>query len=120
MAKLDTGMNLYDFNKQAMNQLTPMDPIAFNLATQHMVADISERSKYWMLLNNERKDYTVFIIITEEGTLNELKPTLNNRGQVLSIDKQSDNNYEIWIRDPETEENFVYYLFDYSFGIVEA
>ena len=47
-------------------------------------------------------------------------PTLVNRGQVLSIDKQEDGNYEIWIRDPKTKENFVYYLFDYSYGIIKA
>lgn len=120
MANVDLGMNLYDFNKQGMSQIDPLDPIAFNLATGHMVEDIVERSHYWMLLNNERKDYTVFIVLTKEGILNEIRPTLQNRGDVLSIDKQSDNNYEIWIRDPETKENFVYYLFDYAFGIVEA
>ena len=70
--------------------------------------------KYWHLY------YTVFIIETFEGSLDEFRPTLLNRGQVLSIDKQEDENYEIWIRDPETKENFVYYLFDYSFGIIKA
>lgn len=117
---INLGMNLYDFNKQGMAQLDPLDPIAFNLATGHMVEDIASRSKYWMLLSNERKDYTVFIILTKEGILNEIRPTLLNRGQVISIDKQSDENYEIWIRDPDTKENFVYYLFNYEFGIIEA
>lgn len=111
---------LYDFNKQGMAQLNPLDPIDFNRRTSDMVKDIFERSKYWMLLSNERKDYTVFILLTEEGTLKELRPTLQNRGKVIDITKQPDNNYEIWIRDPATDENFVYYLFDYSFGIIQA
>ena len=124
MAKLDLGMNLYDFNKQAMGQLPPLDPVEFNLITQRMVNDIYARAKqdkpYWMLLNNERKDYTVFIPLTEEGTLKELRPTLQNRGEVIDITKQEDGNYEIWIRDPASSENFAYYLFDYSFGVIKA
>ena len=123
MAEITLG-NLYDFNKQAMKQEKPLDIIALNIALEKLSKDLYERSVqgkvYWMLLSNERKDYTVFIILTEKGFLNELLPTLQNRGQVLSIDKQDDGNYEIWIRDPETEENFVYYLFDYSFGIIKA
>ena len=58
--------------------------------------------------------------LTKEGTIKELIPTLTNRGQVLSIDKQNDGNYEIWIKDFNTKENFVYYLFDYTFGIIKA
>ena len=50
----------------------------------------------------------------------ELSETLMNRGKIIFIDKQPDDNYEIWIRDPETNENFAYYLFDYSFGIVDC
>lgn len=119
MAEITLG-NLYDFNKQAMSNEKPLDIIAFNRKTSDLINDIINKSKYWMLLNNERKDYTVFILLTKEGSLQELRPTLLNRGEILSIDKQEDGNYEIWIRDKETKENFVYYLFDYSFGIIEA
>lgn len=120
MAEITLG-NLYDFNKQAMNNEHPLDPIEFNIKTNNLISDIYNRkSKFWMLLNNERKDYTVFIVLTEAGTLDEFRETLQNRGEILSIDKQEDNNYEIWIRDIITKENFVYYFFDYSFGIIKA
>ena len=119
--EIDSGMNLYDVNKQLMNNLEPLDPISFNKKTEEIINTIWETNKkYWMLLCNERKDYTVFILLTKDGTLKELRPTLQNRGDILSIDKQEDGNYEIWIRDKETKENFVYYLFDYCFGIIEA
>ena len=120
MPDIDLGLNLYDFNKQAMSQLSPMDPIEFNNKTKEIVNEMFDKSKVWMLLSNERKDYTVFVLLTKEGTVNELRPTLTNRGQVISIDKMEDDNYEIWIRDTATKENFVYYLFDYSFGIIQA
>lgn len=119
MAEITLG-DLYSFNKNAMSQINPLDPIAFNMATKAMVDDMADRAVYWMLLNNERKDYTVFKVNSAEGILNEIRPTLQNRGFVLSIDKQEDGNYEIWIRDIDTKENFVYYLFDYTFGIIEA
>ena len=123
MSEITLG-NLYDFNKQAIANEPPLDMIEFNIDTDNLISDIMAQAvkghKYWMLLNNERKDYTVFILLTKEGTLKEFRETLQNRGQVISIDKQEDNNYEIWIREPETQENFVYYLFDYTFGIVKA
>ena len=123
MAEITLG-TLYDFNKQAMKNEKPLDPIALNIKVKEVAKDLYEQAtkgnSYWMLLSNERRDYTLFIVLTENGTAVEMLPTLTNRGQVLSIDKQEDNSYEIWIRDPETEENFVYYLFDYGFGVISA
>lgn len=121
MAEITMG-NLYDFNKNAMGQLKPLDPIEFNLKAKEVGNDIiSANSKYWMLLCHERRDYTVFHITGGiDSFVKEFCPTLLNRGKVVSIDKQEDGNYEIWIRDSLTSENFAYYLFDYSFGIVEV
>ena len=118
---INTGMTLYDMNKQLIAKEPPFDSILLNKKVKNMVTDIIERKKqYWMLLCNERKDYTVFIPLTLEGTVKELIETLLNRGEIISIEKQEDNNYEIWIRDPDTQENFVYYFFDYTFGIIKA
>ena len=123
MAEISLG-SLYEFNKAAMTQVKPLDPIEFNIKTKEVIEEVAEEAsegkRYWMLLSNERKDYTVFKVMSAEGTLNEFRPTLKNRGLILSIDKQPDGNYEIWIRDPDTQENFIYYLFDYSFGVIEA
>ena len=121
MADLDLGMDLYDFNKQAMNQEKPLDIIALHIIVKDMITDIYGTKKpYWMLLCRERNDYTVFIPLTIDGTYNDMLESLQNRGEVLSIDKQEDRNYEIWIRDIQTKENFVYYLFDYSFGVIKS
>lgn len=120
MAEFDLGMNLYDFNKQAYAQEKPLDSIILNNKVEEMVNDIFDKSKYWMLLCSERKDYTIFILLTKAGTVREMIPTLLNRGEVLDIEKQKDGNYEIWIRDTNTKENFAYYLFDYEYGIIRA
>ena len=119
--EIDSGLTLYDMNKQAYQQEKPLDIIALHVKVKDMIKDIYNRKiPYWMLLCKERGDYTVFIPLTEDGTYNDMLETLSNRGQVLDISKQEDGNYEIWIRDKQTEENFVYYFFDYQFGIVKS
>lgn len=121
MAELDLG-TLYDFNKEAMKNEKPLDPIQFNLKVNEVAVELQEReTQYWMLLCHERRDYTIFNIIACQNHKDiefELKPTLLNRGNIISIDKQPDENWEIWIRD-DSNENFVYYLFPYDNGIIE-
>lgn len=128
MAELNLG-TLYDFNKEAMKNEKPLDPIQFNALTKDVSLDMLSKciindQHYWMLLCHERRDYTVFNIIACEEDVKdievELRPTLSNRGTIISIGKQPDEVWEIWIRDIETEENFVYYLFPYDNGVIEV
>ena len=82
-----------------------------------------EEKDYCMLLCNERKDFTIFKNETsnhKDFTKTALSETISNRGLLLLADKQPDGAYELWIRDPATNENFAYYLFDYTNGIVEV
>lgn len=127
MAEIELG-NLYEFNKNAMSQFEPMDIINFNRMVNsiaNMMLDAVGRDQhYWMLLCHDRRDFTLFNIIAceEFSTLvNEIKPTLLNRGAVLDIGWQTIMSaYEIWIREPETNENFAYYLFPYDEGVIEV
>lgn len=124
MAELDLGMNLYEFNKQGMNQFDPIDPILLYTEIEDMAKEMlfaTLKAKYWMLLCHERRDYTIINLIKPrlDTLTNDIKETLTNRGQVLSIDKLDDDSFEIWIRDFDTKENFVYYLFDYTYGVIE-
>lgn len=125
MAEVNLG-TLYDFNKEAMKNEKPLDIIQFNFLTKEIVEDMIDKlecgGQYWMLLCHDRRDYTIFnvIAVSDNTTIEaELRPTLNNRGSVLSIEKQADGAWEIWIRDFETEENFAYYLFQYDRGVIE-
>ena len=126
MAEIELG-NLYDINKELMKKEKSLDLIAFNtkinkIAREMFIACENNDKHYWMLLCNERRDFTLFNIIASEEIAyitNELRPTLLNRGSILSIDKQENNAWEIWIRDNETEENFVYYLFPYDNAVIE-
>lgn len=126
MAEINLG-TLYDFNKEAMKNEKPLDPIQFNVKTKEVAQDMWEfiedcGIQYWMLLCHERRDYTLFNILSAidaDSIIKELRPTLTNRGQILSIDKESETTWEIWIRDNETNENFAYYLFQYDTGVIE-
>lgn len=120
------NLNLYDFNKINMQNIKPYDPITLNRMCRKTIEDIWSRFNqgtysYWMLLCRERNDYTIFRLEdSQEEFYSALLECLNNRGKVLDITKQPDDNYEIWIRDFDTNENVVYYLFDYNNAIIEV
>ena len=126
MAEVNLG-NLYDFNKELMKQEKIIDPIIFNKQVKKIAEDMfieaSNDEHYWMLLCHDRRDFTLFNIIaasTVDSIITEIAPTLTNRGQVVTIDKQPNGAWEIWIRDIETAENFAYYLFKYDNGVIEV
>ena len=117
-------MTLYEMSKQAIAAEPLMDGILFNQKIA-MLADEMVKKEYWMLLCRERYDFTIFDIAEnakEKNIRKELMITLKNRGGVIFIDKaeDADNVWEIWVRDPETNENFAYYLFDYTNGVIRC
>lgn len=116
MSEISLG-TLYEFNKQAMANEKILTEYELDNKLREASKTIAEK-EYWMLLNNERKDYSVFKIKNPNNIVSELYETLTNRGNVISVDKLEDGNFEIWIRDFNTSECFVYYLFDYTFGII--
>ena len=120
---------LYDFNKSAMKNEKPLDPIVLN----RKISEIAQWAfndndfKYIMLLCNDNKDYTVFNLKVKEiekeekikSFSNDLKCCFKNRGIIKAIDLQPDGAYEIWIEDFHSGENFAYYLFNYNYGVLE-
>ena len=58
----------------------------------------SSGSKYFMLLNKERSDYTVFIYEEKAKELaEEMIGCLTDRGGLLAIEKQDNGAFECWI-----------------------
>ena len=127
MAEVNLG-TLYDFNKELMKKERVIDPILFNtqinkIAREMFVDAETKDEHYWMLLCHDRRDFTLFNIIASkeiDTIVEELKPTLVNRGEIIAIDKQPNGAWEIWIRDAVSAENFVYYLFKYDNGVIEV
>lgn len=118
MSEVSLG-TVYDINKNLMSK----EKCLSNSALRKKIQEIDRNfflKGYYMLLCHEERDYTVFDIITDANAgyaARELKACLENRGEILSIDKTKDNvAYEIWIR--KSKGNFVYYLFPYNEGVI--
>ena len=69
---------------------------------------------YFMFLNNEERDYTIFNFIEpdyHEG-FEELKKLILSRGKPLAIEYNHDKDYyEVWLKDLHTGEAHMYILF---------
>ena len=76
-----------------------------------------------MLLCHDNRDYTIFHFHHKSREAiknfeNDLKICLNNRGITLTIEQADPVSWEIWLRDPLTEKNYCYYLFNYSDAVL--
>lgn len=111
---------LYDMNKSILQNEKKMSINALNKKIKEMVNFFSN-GEYFMLLCHERRDYTIFQLTTLnkiKTVSEELKICLNNRGEILSIDKVPGDAYEIWIRNEEGV--FAYYLFHYDEAVIKC
>jgi len=121
------GNSLYEVNKQLSSQE--------KILSQNQIKKRIDEIRLWfrdsidtyaMLLCHERRDYTIFRVIESPAeAANILLECLENRGQVVSIDKDKANTaWEIWLRcgDPtsESQEDYCYYLFCYDAAVIEV
>lgn len=119
--------NLYELNKQA---LTKTEAI-----TEDQLNEIKPQIEEWfnwqidgyaILLCRERYDFTIFHLYEKANpnppaiAVSELIETLNNRGQILSIEKDTTNDkaWEIWVKIED--EIFAYYLFNCDDWVIEC
>lgn len=129
MAKFVTN-NLYDMNKQLVEKYEkslkgkPLLNRINNVVIPYLKSKNTET--YFMLLCNERKDYTVFRIsdINNESNADkiaeQIKICLLNRGAIYGMDITSDKvALEIWIKSDEDGEMSCYYFFPYSQAVIE-
>ena len=120
---------LYDMNKQLMARMPSLDREAVLTAYDGLKAWFQNHTgRYYMLLCNERHDYTLFnldksatwaVIPIEhtESAATDVMECLTNRGALLAADLQNDDAWEFWIRD--YEECYAYYLFPYDQAVIE-
>lgn len=119
------NMNLYELNQQMVAQLEPLDDFQLSAADQLINKFVKDtKNKYYMVLCNELKYYTVFVIDNsdeaEAKVYQELYECLSHLGDVKSVEATKDNKaIEIWVHI--TDENpHVFYLFGYDMGIVHC
>lgn len=131
MGKKDNEMTmeagtLYDMNKQIMQQIgEPLKDL--QLASIQMKLEDWfnwQIDGYAMLLCHERRDYTLFHLYQKANknppavAARELMLCLKNRGEILSIEEDSNQAWEIWLRI--NNESYCYYLFNYDEGVIEV
>ena len=129
--KPEGGINvsLYELNQSAMTAMPPMsdEHIKLNkeLIREHMFLQLApeDNTKYFMLLNNEQKYYTTFIVKPNITTISipsvedEVIECLQSRGKIKDISFLEDG-IEFWVT--EGDNSYVYYLFNYRGGVIEC
>ena len=121
-ATLETGMTLYDLNKQLVNQLPTLTKE--QLQEKYFLIDEFGKGKTWcMLLAKYIGYYTIFHHIPkddEESFASAVIDCCLYQGNIKSIDWANDSQsmIEIWITIDE--ESYVFYLFDYEMGVIEC
>lgn len=117
-------MTLYDVNKQAYGQLPDMSQQDYIKAAEDVWTALDKTAQYFMLLNREKSDYTVFSISDLEENYtdmwNEILDIMENRGYAMKdIAPNDQGNIEYWVQDKQTKECFMYLLFSYDWGVIE-
>ena len=110
-------MNMYDMNKNLIVQLPDISKKDLE-AGKKKINQVASNGKYFMLLCNELKYYTVFNIIPEgeEKIEDVVLDCINCFGATIkSIDNTPDGVLEIWIK--KHEEAYVMYFFNYDSGV---
>ncbi len=119
---------LYDLNKQVMLKEKKLSISKIEKAKRDLEEWFNWRiDGYAMLLCRERYDFTVFHLYEKQNinppkvAAEELIDILQNRGNILSIEKDpniANNAWEIWLRiDGEV---FAYYLFGCDDWVIEC
>lgn len=117
---------LYDFNKMIMATQSPLTKNEINEKLQNLEDWFNLRiDGYAMLLCRERYDFTVFHLYELQNenppsiAAKELIEILQNRGDILSIEKENNTStFEIWLKIDE--EAFAYYLFACDDWVIEC
>ena len=109
---------LYELNQQALKNVPTINTQEITKAITEL-ADYIKNSgnKYFMLLNKERSDYTIFIYEEKAKELaEEMIGCLTDRGELLAVEKQDNSAYECWIR--RSGLVYMYYLFPYDNAVI--
>lgn len=115
--------NLYDINKNLVSQTEIKLSEGVLNSKKEIIKNFINKTNnnYYMLLCNERKDYTVFHNnnLSMETAKILVDECLINRGEIRGIDLTKDKDaIEIWLIIED--EAFVYYFFPYDMGIIEV
>ena len=117
LPKGELNTNLYTMNKGLMAQLPDIKKKDLE-AGKKKINQVASNGKYFMLLCNELKYYTVFNIVPEgeEKVEDVVLECIDCFGATIkSIDNTPEGALEIWI--VKDEEAYAMYFFNYDGGV---
>ena len=123
---MDSGISVYDFNKQIYGQMTPITGQKLDSELSDVCAWMGsqEQFKYFMLNNYELKWFTIFNLLEPHNyrdAFEELRSVLSNIGTVLAIEyEHSMEYYEIWMRCHEDNDVHMFVLFNCNDLVIEV
>lgn len=123
---MDSGISVYDFNKQIYGQMTPLTGDKLNAEIANITAWMGSREsfKYFMLNNYELKWFTIFNLGNQhkyKQAFDDLKEVISNIGTVLAIEYEHQMGYyEIWMRCHEDNDVHMFVLFDCNDLVIEV
>ena len=119
---------LYDFNKQILSKQKKLNQFEIDQIKLKIEEWFNwQIDGYAILLCRERYDFTIFHLYEKQNSnpckiaVTELIDLLKNRGNILSIEKDSNtlnNAWEIWLEIDK--EIFVYYLFNCDDWVIQC
>lgn len=116
LPKGELHMNMYEMNKSLIVQLPDISKKDLE-AGKKKINQLASNGKYFMLLCNELKYYTVFNIIPEgkEKIEDVVLDCINCFGATIKSIDTLDDAIEIWIQ--KNDEAYVMYFFNYDGGV---
>lgn len=123
MSEIACG-TVYELLQEEMNLLSPLTTkeLRKDLANIGAWFSVDMNEQYYMLLNKELSDYTVFNFLSMNYSkgLQELVEVLDSRGPILQIDYNHDNKYfEIWVKYAGDDRAHMYILFPCPDFVIE-
>ena len=114
--------NLYDLNKNVINQLNPLTLEEIKIKTNSL-NDYREalNNTYYMMLCKDFNYYTIFSFSVKpsfETFSDAVLTIITELGDVYSIEWLDNGSVEIWIKPIGEETPYAFYLFPYDAGVV--
>ena len=114
--------NLYDLNKNIINQLNPLTPNEITMKMGLIEEYYSKTNNtYHMLLCRDFNYYTIFAydsMMSFPNFSGAVCTIITELGKVYSIEVNNDGVLEIWIKPIGEESPYAFYLFPYDTGVV--
>ena len=119
--EFNTGITLYDVNKNLVNNLEPLSKEMIQQKDELLKMYFKNtKNNHHMLLCSDYKYYTIFThsMLVVKDFASTILEVVEELGTIYSIDITTDGAIEFWIKPFGESSPFAFYLFPYDAGVV--